>query len=123
MSEEAFKYMFFWGPLMMFFAAVLWGIKNYGPPLFAAWQAILKETVSALNSANIALGNSTRAIEANSVAMNQHHETVMVLHRFFEDMKVKMEGFECPAAKPRRRRAAAAKPVAPKVSVRIQEPS
>jgi hypothetical protein len=79
------------------------------------------DCVIPLCSASTALENSTRAIEADSEAMNQHHETVMLLHRFIDDMKARMEDFQCPVApRPRRRRAHATNG-SKKVSVRIVE--
>lgn len=103
MEDLVVKYAFTYGPLMIFFFAVGYGIKTYGPPLFSAWQSMLKETVSALQSASIALNNSTHAIQANSDAMTKHHETVMVMNRFWEDMRARLEDFECPAAGKRKR--------------------
>lgn len=112
------KYAFTYGPLMIFFLAVGWAIKAYAPPLLAAWSNMMRETVAALNSASRALDNSTRAIEGNTVAMAQHHETVMVMNRFWDDMRSRMESLEC-QRKPRRR--AASKSPKRKVTVKIEE--
>ena len=118
------KYVFTYGPLMIFFFAVGWGIKSYGPPLVAAWTNLMRETVAALNSSSNAMFNSasamdasTRALSANSEAMNKHHETVMVMQRFWEDMSKrleKLENFNCPASIPNRNRG-----IAKKTQVRI----
>lgn len=103
MEDMVVKYAFTYGPLMIFFFAVGWGLQKYAPPLFAAWQAMMRETVSALQSASIALNNSTNAIQANSDAMTKHHETVMIMNRFWEDMRTRLDDFECPAASNRKR--------------------
>ena len=110
MEDLVVKYAFTYGPLMIFFFAVGWGIKSYAPPLLTAWTSLMRETVVALNSSTGAVMNSTRAMEAstqaltaNSDAMSKHHETVMVMQRFWEDMSKrleKLENFSCPAAEP-----------------------
>ena len=122
MEDLVVKYAFTYGPLMIFFFAVGWAIKSYGPPLFAAWSNMMRETVSALNSASIAVTNSARALDANAEAMGRSMEAATFMRETWEEMRERMDSFHCPATPPVRRRANAqqSKSTTRKVHVKIK---
>ncbi len=93
------KYAFTYGPLMIFFFAVGYAVWRAAPVVVA----IFKEIVAALNSSTIALNNSTQALNSNNDAMMRHHETVGMLNELFNDLKGRMDAFECPHASSRKR--------------------
>lgn len=99
------KYAFTYGPLMIFFFAVGYGIYRAAPVAVS----LFKEMVAAMNSSTIALNNSTQALNSNSDAMHRHYETVATLSDLFKDMRERIDAFECPHSPPTRRRPVAIK--------------
>lgn len=103
MDEMIIKYAFFYGPLMIFFFAVGWAVKQYTPPLFAAWSNMLRETVAALSAAALAMNNQSRALDTNSEALVRHAEATVNLRALMDDLKEAADGLQCPHVPPRRR--------------------
>lgn len=99
MEDLVVKYAFTYGPLMIFFFAVGFALYKAAP----VSVALFKEIVAAMNSSTIALNNSTQALNANNDAMMRHHETVGMLNVIFNDLKDRMDAFECPHSPPRKR--------------------
>lgn len=121
MEDLVVKYAFTYGPLMIFFFAVGWAVKSYGPPLFAAWSSMMRETVAALNSASIAITNSTRAMDANAEAMARHAEQATYLRDVWEEMRDRIDNVQCPVQPTHpRRKAPARKSTTRKVHVQIK---
>lgn len=99
MEDLVVKYAFTYGPLMIFFFAVGYAVWRAAPVVVA----MFKEVVAALNSSTIALNNSTQALNSNNDAMYRHHDTVIALRDMFDQMRERIDAFECPHSPPRKR--------------------
>lgn len=87
------KYAFTYGPLMIFFFSVGYAIWKASPVALAT----IREITAALTHANIALENSTKALEANTAASVKHSETVRVVDELWQEMRERIDQFQCPA--------------------------
>ena len=100
MSEDMVaRYIFAYGPLMIFFLAVGFGIYRAGPAVLA----LLRDMVVALNNSTSALKNSTQALEASNKAVLLTHDSIGQLSRIFDELHTRMDRFECANAEPRKR--------------------
>lgn len=87
------KYAFTYGPLMIFFFAVGYSAWKAAPVMLAT----IREITAALTHANVAIENSTRALNANTTASEKHSETVRMVDELWQEMRDRIDQFQCPA--------------------------
>ncbi len=114
MEELLTKYAFTYGPLMIFFFAVGMAAYKWLPPMFETLTAVFREMVAALNSSTMALNNSTTALNSQNKAMEAHHELFGSMKEMWEEMRQRIDTFDCP-----HNVAPQARSVAPKPRVRL----
>lgn len=95
MEAVVFKYAFNYGPLMIFFLAAIYISYKWLPVVFNALTEVFKEMIAALNSSTAALENSTKALDANNQAMEKHHEVMVSMRGVWDEMRERIDRFEC----------------------------
>lgn len=100
MEEVVLKYGMSGGPLMLFFLGIGYAAWKWGPPVASSILNTIKEIVAALESSTAALNNSTQALAANTNAMEKHHEAANKINEMWEEMKGRMDNFQCPHTPP-----------------------
>ena len=76
------------GPLMLFFLAVGYAISKWAPKVASYFVRLIEDVVAALNRAN--------------AASQQNHELFTKTSQMWEEMKDRIDSFQCPHVPPAR---------------------